>query len=128
MSLDLTNFMTDEARRAEDEMSAKLKKRRGVRGRFLKQKKVDNKRPLGFGKSVKGIPGLLRNGIITATRNGFTISFRRTPKVGWFHRGDRSQNRPQRSVAGLSARQEKDIENRANAEVAKQMSAELERA
>lgn len=123
--VDLTAFMSKEAQKAKREMSTKLLARKGVRGRFLKQKKRSNKRPLGFGRSRTGIPGRLRRGLITARRDSFKISF--TSKVGWFHRGFSPQNRPPRPVAGLSKAQERKIDAAATAEAARQVTEILKR-
>lgn len=125
--VDLTAFFRREAEKAKREMAKKVTSGRGVRGRILPKKKVSNSRPLGFGKSRRGIPGLLRDGAVRAFRNGFTIFYRAKPKVGWFHRGFGPQNRPPRPVAGLSKAQEDKILKDATDEAAKQVNAILKR-
>lgn len=125
--VDLTTFFKREAEKAKREMAAKLSSGRGVRGRVLKKKKVSNGRPLGFGESSRGIPGLLRDGPVRAFRNGFTIFYKARKKVGWFHRGFKPQNRPPRPVAGLSKAQEGRILKAATDEAAKQVQAILRR-
>ena len=125
--VDLTAFFKRAAEQAKRQMAAKLSSGRGVRGRVLPKKKVSNGRPLGFGESAQGIPGLLREGPVRAFRNGFTIFYKSRRKVGWFHRGFQPQNRPPRPVAGLSKAQEDRILKDATDEAAKQVNAILKR-
>lgn len=119
--IDLRRFWILAARQAAASMARRLTQRRGVDGRFLPDKRRPNGRPLGFGRSVLGIPGLLRRGRVRVTRAGFAISFERTPKVGWFHRGYRPQNRVPRPIAGIPVSEQQEIVREAADEAARQI-------
>lgn len=121
MRVDLTRFFANRAKEVRAEMARFLRRGRGVGGRFLRQKKANNGRPLGFGRTASGIPGLLSRGRIRAFRSGFVISYRNSPKVGWFHRGFRPDNRPSRPIVGVSNRRQTEILEEAANEVALQI-------
>ncbi len=120
MKIKLSPFWDREARLARRLMRDRLLRQRGFRQR-LKRKKVDNRRPLGFGKSAGGLPRRLTRGKITTKKDGFVIDYTTQRKIGWFHRGFEGQNRPPRPIVGLNKGDEKEITARAATEATKQI-------
>ncbi len=121
--IDLRQFMEKEGRRAAKAMAKRLQGRRGVGGRFLAAKKRPNGRPLGVGKSARGIIGLLAGATVVGKLKGFTLFFKFPTgrgRVSWFHFGRPPVQVP-RPVAGMGKGEEKQVAFRAAIEARKQL-------
>ena len=101
--LDLRRLHEEQARRWRREAARKLEQGRGTDGRFLRPKKRPNGRPLGFGKTRRGVPGRLRRSPIRAFLTGFDVFVGLLVKDRVFDTGRRNQ--PPRPYAGLSQAQ-----------------------
>ena len=119
--VDLRNFWRREAAPLVKRGQARrLRQGRGVSGRALPRKKRPNGRPLGYGKSVSGLPGRLMRASVRVFLSGFDL-ISQGPKVGWFHRGYQPQNRPPRPIMGVTKRERAEILEKARETAARQI-------
>lgn len=108
-----------QAKRWARQAANKLLRRRGVHGQTLANKKHPNGRPLGFGKSARGLPGMIRKAPRSIFEAGFNVVFPEI-KLTVFHYGRADGTQVPRPVLGFSQRQLTENARELNKEIIKQ--------
>jgi hypothetical protein len=102
--IDLVAFHRRAAKKVLEGIARRLRQGRGIGGRVLPRKRIDNGRPLGFGRSRGGIPARVRRATIRAYQVGFDLvlgDLAPHPGDVIFHTGRRGQ--VQRPIYGVTA-------------------------
>ncbi len=122
MIFDLRKYWKRSARDIRKKFANRLLRGLGVGGKTLRPKK-SRRRPLGFDSSPGGIPARLNRGRIRVRKTGFSIVFDK--RTGYWQRGSRKFNRPQRIVAYLTKGERQEVISGAVRVVARQLQAAL---
>lgn len=117
-NLDLRKALRDQANGFMRRMSDRLTRGQGVGGKPLPPKERPDGRSLGG-----SIGRLLRSGQVHVTEDGWSISYKRDPSVGHFHRGNPGHSQVRRPIVGLTREEREKFYVDLRAEIIRQLNA-----